>query len=209
MFYFWIPFAQNVDYGKYRKRIFRLKKKKRKWCHFYYFYLASFHKIIVPTNCSQRSLHLNCNLVLLIIDFQYEYAIPFRSNPRELPSNIDHETIYSQRLTPIEFRDSTRRFNSKKKKRKKKNVTRAKKTRGCNDYPHQELHVYRYTYTYKTHRTMESVVRSYLYDVGRKETTVGLPCCAQRNVKILPRASDLNDAAGISTRSKSYACVIG
>lgn len=83
-------------------------------------------------------LHLNCNLVLLIIDFQYEYAIPFRSNPRELPSNIDHETIYSQRLTPIEFRDSTRRFNSKKKKRKKKNVTRAKKTRGCNDYPHQE-----------------------------------------------------------------------
>lgn len=148
--------------------------------------------------------------MLLIIDFQYEYAIPFQSNPRELPSNIDHETIYSQRLTPIEFEIPRGvLIQRKKKKEKKKNVTRAKKTRGCNDYPHQELHVYRYTYTYKTHRTMESVVRSYLYDVGRKETTVGLPCCAQRNVKILPRASDLNDAAGISTRSKSYACVIG
>lgn len=51
------------------------------------------------------------------------------------------------------IRDSTRRFNSKKKKKKKKNVTRAKKTRGCNDYPHQELHVYRYTYIH-TKRTV-------------------------------------------------------
>lgn len=109
---------------------------------------------------------------MLIIDFQYEYAIPIRSNPRELPSIIDHETIYSQRLTPIEF-EIPRGVLIQRRKKKKKNVTRAKKTRGCNDYPLQALHVYRYTYTYKTHRTMESVVCSYLYDVGRKETNDG------------------------------------
>lgn len=109
---------------------------------------------------------------MLIIDFQYEYAIPIRSNPRELPSIIDHETIYSQRLTPIEF-EIPRGVLIKRRKKKKKNVTRAKKTRGCNDYPLQALHVYRYTYTYETHRTMESVVCSYLYDVGRKETNGG------------------------------------
>lgn len=146
---------------------------------------------------------------MLIIDFQYEYAIPIRSNPRELPSIIDHETIYSQRLTPIEF-EIPRGVLIQRRKKKKKNVTRAKKTRGCNDYPLQALHVYRYAYihTKRTVRWNPLSVRIYTM-LDEKKRTVGLPCCAQRNVKILPRASDLNDAAGICARSKSYACVIG
>lgn len=145
---------------------------------------------------------------MLIIDFQYEYAIPIRSNPRELPSIIDHETIYSQRLTPIEF--EIPRGVLIQRRKKKKNVTRAKKTRGCNDYPLQALHVYRYTYihTKRTVRWNPLSVRIYTM-LDEKKRTMGLPCCAQRNVKILPRASDLNDAAGICARSKSYACVIG
>lgn len=136
------------------------------------------------------------------------FSIRIRSNPRELPSNTDHETIYSQRLTPIEFEIPRGVLIQRKKKSKKKTLLARRKRVGVTITP-SPMHVYRYTYTYKTHHTMESVVCSYLYDVGRKETTVGLPCCAQRNVKILPRAADLNDAAGISTRSKSYACVIG
>lgn len=209
MFHFWIPFAQNVDYGKYRKRIFRLKKKKkRKWCHFYYFYLASFHKIIVPTNCSQRTtLKLQSRVVDNRFSIRIRNSVPIESARiafKHRPWNNLFPTSHAHWI-----RDSTRRFNSKKKKSKKKKKTLLARRKRVGVTITPTKNVYRYTYTYKTHRTMESVVRSYLYDVGRKETTVGLPCCAQRNVKILPRASDLNDAAGISTRSKSYACVIG
>lgn len=67
--------------------------------------------------------------MLLIIDFQYEYAIPFRSNPRELPSNIDHETIYSQRLTPIEFEIPRGVLIQRKKKQKKKKTLLARRKR--------------------------------------------------------------------------------
>lgn len=54
---------------------------------------------------------------------------------------------------PLNFEIPRGVLIQRKKKRKKKNVTRAKKTRGCNDYPHQELHVYRYTYIH-TKRTV-------------------------------------------------------
>lgn len=153
MFHFWIPFAQNVDYGKYRKRIFRLKKKKkRKWCHFYYFYLASFHKIIVPTNCSQRTtLKLQSRVVDNRFSIRIRNSVPIESARiafKHRPWNNLFPTSHAHWIW-----DSMRRFNSKKKKKKKKNVTRAKKTRGCNDYPHQELHVYRYTYIH-TKRTV-------------------------------------------------------
>ena len=129
------------------------------------FYLASFHKIIVPTNCSR-------------VDNRFSIRIR-NSDPIESARIAFNHRPWNNLFSTSHahwIRDSTRRFNSKKKKKKKKkkkNVTRAKKTRGCNDYPLQALHVYRYTYTYKTHRTMESVVCSYLYDVGRKETNGG------------------------------------
>lgn len=84
--------------------LFSLNNKTRKNKETPVFCLASFHnKIIVPTNCSQRTALKLQYPVLLIIDFQYEYVTPIRWNPRESPSNTDHETIYSQRLTPIEF----------------------------------------------------------------------------------------------------------
>lgn len=145
---------------------------------------------------------------MLIIDFQYEYAIPIRSNPRELPSIIDHETIYSQRLTPIEF-EIPRGVLIQRRKKKKKNVTRAKKRVGVTITPSKHC---MYTgiriHTKRTVRWNPLSVRIYTM-LDEKKRTMGLPCCAQRNVKILPRASDLNDAAGICARSKSYACVIG
>lgn len=80
--------------------------------------------------------------MLLIIDFQYEYAIPFRSNPRELPSNIDHETIYSQRLTPIEFEIPRGVLIQRKKKEKKKTLLARRKRVGVTITPTKN-----YTYT--------------------------------------------------------------
>lgn len=122
MFHFWIPFAQNVDYGKYRKRIFRLKKKKRKWCHFYYFYLASFHKIIVPTNCSQRTtLKLQSRVVDNRFSIRIRNSVPIESARiafKHRPWNNLFPTSHAHWI-----RDSTRRFNSKKKKSKKKKKT--------------------------------------------------------------------------------------
>lgn len=119
MFHFWIPFAQNVDYGKYRKRIFRLKKKKRKWCHFYYFYLASFHKIIVPTNCLQRTtLKLQSRVVDNRFSIRIRNSVPIESARiafKHRPWNNLFPTSHAHWI-----RDSTRRFNSKKKKSKKK-----------------------------------------------------------------------------------------
>lgn len=162
------------------------------------FYLASFHKIIVPTNCSR-------------VDNRFSIRIR-NSDPIESARIAFNHRPWNNLFSTSHahwIRDSTRRFNSKKKKKKKKRYSR-EETRGCNDYPLQALHVYRYAYihTKRTVRWNPLSVRIYTM-LDEKKRTVGLPCCAQRNVKILPRASDLNDAAGICARSKSYACVIG
>lgn len=142
MFYFWIPFAQNVDYGKYRKRIFRLKKKKRKWCHFYYFYLLFLPSIISQNYRSNKLFTAFTTLKLQSRVVDNRFSIRIRNSVPIESARIAFKHRPWNNLFPTShahwIRDSTRRFNSKKKKKKKKNVTRAKKTRGCNDYPHQE-----------------------------------------------------------------------
>lgn len=162
------------------------------------FYLASFHKIIVPTNCSR-------------VDNRFSIRIR-NSDPIESARIAFNHRPWNNLFSTSHahwIRDSTRRFNSKKKKKKKKTLLARRKRVGVTIIPSKHC---MYTgiriHTKRTVRWNPLSVRIYTM-LDEKKRTMGLPCCAQRNVKILPRASDLNDAAGICARSKSYACVIG
>lgn len=88
------------------------------------FYLASFHKIIVPTNCSR-------------VDNRFSIRIR-NSDPIESARIAFNHRPWNNLFSTSHahwIRDSTRRFNSKKKKKKKKTLLARRKRVGVTITP--------------------------------------------------------------------------